>query len=116
MNILDMGACFYELGRWDATIATGMVVQNCLGISVVERLGNEEQKQRFMPDCINLKKFISFGLTEPDFGSDATSLQSTARKVEGGFILNGHKRWIGQAPYADYIIIWAKNIDEGNKI
>jgi alkylation response protein AidB-like acyl-CoA dehydrogenase len=62
------------------------------------------------------KKYIAFGLTEPTHGSDATSLLSTAKKTEGGYILNGKKRWIGNATFADYIIIWAKNVDEGNKI
>ena len=62
------------------------------------------------------KKFISFGLTEPTNGSDATGLLSTAKKVDGGYVLNGEKRWIGNATFADYIVIWAKNVDEGNKI
>jgi alkylation response protein AidB-like acyl-CoA dehydrogenase len=107
---------FYELARWDASIATFMIVHNSLGISVVDRLGNEEQKRRILPDTILLKKILCFGLTEPTNGSDATGLISTAKKVEGGFILNGKKRWIGNAGFADYIIYWAKNIDEGNKI
>ena len=59
---------------------------------------------------------MSFGLTEPAYGSDATSLKTTAKKVEGGFVINGSKRWIGNATFADYIIVWAKNVDEGNKI
>jgi alkylation response protein AidB-like acyl-CoA dehydrogenase len=63
-----------------------------------------------------LKKFICFGLTEPDYGSDATSLKTTAKKVEGGYSITGNKRWIGNAGFADYIIIWARNPDEGNKI
>ena len=63
-----------------------------------------------------MKKFISFGLTEADFGSDATSLVSTASKVDGGYKLNGSKRWIGNAGFADHVIVWAKNLDEGNKI
>jgi alkylation response protein AidB-like acyl-CoA dehydrogenase len=69
-----------------------------------------------LPDAMALKKIVSFGLTEPDFGSDATSLQTNAKKVEGGYVLNGCKRWIGNATFAHYIIIWARNVDEGNKI
>lgn len=64
----------YELGRWDLSIATFYIVQCCLGISVIEKLGSEEQKQKLMPDLIQLKKLISFGLTEPANGSDATGL------------------------------------------
>jgi len=63
-----------------------------------------------------MKKTICFGLTEPTNGSDATGLQTIAKKVEGGFMLNGKKRWIGNAGFADYVVVWAKNIDEGNKI
>ena len=63
-----------------------------------------------------MKKFFSFGLTEPTHGSDATGLLSTAKKVQGGYLINGQKRWIGSAGIADYIIVWAKNVDEENKI
>lgn len=59
---------------------------------------------------------MSFGLTEPEYGSDATSLKTSAKKVEGGYIINGNKRWIGNATFADYIIIWARNENEGDKI
>lgn len=63
-----------------------------------------------------MKKYICFGLTEPNNGSDATGLKTTAKRVEGGFLLNGSKRWIGNATFADYIIVWAKNVDENGKI
>jgi alkylation response protein AidB-like acyl-CoA dehydrogenase len=65
---------------------------------------------------MNMQKFICFGLTEPLNGSDATSLKSTATKVDGGYLLNGQKRWIGNATFADYIVIWALNPSEDNKI
>jgi acyl-CoA oxidase len=63
-----------------------------------------------------MDKFISFALTEPENGSDATSLKTTATKVEGGYLLNGVKRWPGSATFADYIIVWAKNKADKNKI
>lgn len=63
-----------------------------------------------------MKKTICFGLTEPNNGSDATGLKSSAKKVEGGYLITGQKRWIGNATFADYIIVWARNVDEGNKI
>jgi acyl-CoA oxidase len=63
-----------------------------------------------------MNKYICFGLTEPDYGSDATSLKTHATKVEGGYLINGQKRWIGNATFADYIIIWAKNPAENNNI
>jgi len=61
-------------------------------------------------------KSICFGLTEPEYGSDATSLKTTAKKVEGGYVINGSKRWIGNGTFADYIVIWAKNEEEKEKI
>jgi alkylation response protein AidB-like acyl-CoA dehydrogenase len=116
LNIVETGSIFYELARWDVSIATFMIVQNCLGLSVVDRVGGEEQKKRILPDTIALNKMICFGLTEPTHGSDATGLLTTAKKTEGGFLLTGKKRWIGNATFADYIIVWARNVDEGNKI
>jgi alkylation response protein AidB-like acyl-CoA dehydrogenase len=93
-----------------------MIVHNSLGLSVIDRCGGAEQKARILPDAIALRKILCFGLTEPTHGSDATSLLSTAKKTEGGFLINGKKRWIGNGTFADYIIIWARNVDEGNKI
>ena len=77
---------------------------------------SDEQKARFLPDLIALKKYTCFGLTEPTHGSDATGLLTTAKKTDGGFLITGKKRWIGNATFADYIIVWARNVDEGGKI
>ena len=55
-------------------------------------------------------------LTEPEYGSDASSLKTTATKVKGGWLINGKKRWIGNATFADYIIVWARNTQEANNI
>lgn len=113
---LEVGSLAYEMARKDASISTFVLVHNSIGSCVVDALGDEEQKQRILGDTINMDKFICFGLTEPSFGSDATSLQTTAKKVEGGYVLNGNKRWIGNATFAEYIVIWAKNLDDGNRI
>lgn len=64
---------------------------------------------------MKFEKIFCFGLTEPDNGSDATGLQTTATKTEGGWILNGKKRWIGNATLGD-VIVWAKNTNDGNRI
>ena len=113
---LEFGAMAYELARFDASFATFYVVHNAIGQNVVEAIGDEEQRRRILTETMNMDRFICFGLTEPDFGSDASSLQTTATKVEGGYLLNGQKRWIGNAPFADYIIIWARNEDDGNRV
>lgn len=116
LSIFEAGAMFYELARWDVSVSTFMIVQNCLGLSVVDRCAGDELRKRILPDAIALKKIMSFGLTEPDHGSDATGLKTEARKTEGGYLITGQKRWIGNGTFADYNIIWARNVDEGGKI
>ncbi len=101
LNIMESGAMLYELGRHDQSLGLIMFLQNSLGIQVYETCCSEEQKARWLPDLVSLKKFTCFGLTEPDNGSDATNMQTTARKVEGGYIINGAKKWPGNAVIAD---------------
>ena len=113
---VESWAMVYEMAKIDMSVTTFFMVHNCIGMSVVNYLGNEEQRARILPDCIKFKKVICFGLTEPDYGSDASSLKTTAKRVEGGYLLNGCKRWIGNGTFADYIIIWAKNEADGNRI
>ena len=98
------------------SMATFFLVHNSIGMDVVDQLGDEEQRARILPDCIALKKVICFGLTEPQNGSDASNLKTNATKVEGGYLLNGEKRWIGNATHADYINVWARNPLEDNKV
>jgi|LauGreDrversion4_2_1035121.scaffolds.fasta_scaffold310571_3 alkylation response protein AidB-like acyl-CoA dehydrogenase len=116
LNTMEVGAIIYEMAKIDASVYTFLTVHNSIGMAVVDYLGSEEQRARILPDGIALKKILSFGLTEPLYGSDATSLRTSAKKVEGGYIINGEKRWIGNATFADYIIVWARNLDEGEKI
>jgi len=71
-----------------------------------------------LPDCLNFNKITAMALTEPSFGSDATSLETFAVKAtdgRDGWILNGQKKWIGNATFADYIIVWAKNREDKNQ-
>lgn len=63
-----------------------------------------------------LKKVMAWALTEPDNGSDASSIQTTAKKVDGGYSITGRKRWIGNATFADYILVWARNEAAGGKV
>ena len=70
-------------------LALYVFLQNGLGIAVFEHCCSEEQKQRFLPDLIQFKKFSCFGLTEPNHGSDATGMTTYAKKVEGGYLING---------------------------
>ncbi len=116
LNTMEVGAVIYELAKIDSSIYTFLTVHNSIGMAVIDYLGSEEQRARILPDGIALKKILSFGLTEAEYGSDATSLKTTAKKTQGGYILNGNKRWIGNATFADIIIVWARNEDEGGKI
>ena len=84
-------------------------------MSVIDALGDEEQKQRLLVPGMKFEKIFCFGLTEPLNGSDATGLKTTAKKVEGGYILNGQKRWIGNATFGD-VCVWARNEADGNRI
>ena len=81
----------------------------------IDLLGSEEQKKQLLPDLAALKTIGAWGLTEPSNGSDAAALQTTAKKVEGGWELNGAKRWIGNATFADYTVIWARS-SETNQV
>ena len=79
----------YELAKVDGSISTFFLVHNAIGMAVIDALGDEEQKQRLLPKGMNFEKIFCFGLTEPTNGSDASGLKTSARKVEGGYILNG---------------------------
>ncbi|XP_068340221.1 acyl-coenzyme A oxidase 4, peroxisomal-like [Pyrus communis] len=71
--------------------------------------GSEAQKQKYLPSLAKFKTVACWGLTEPDYGSDASALRATATKVEGGWVLEGQKRWIGNSTFADVLIIFARN-------
>jgi glutaryl-CoA dehydrogenase len=74
-------------------------------------LGSEDQKQRWLPEMAQMKKLGAFALTEPNHGSDSVALESTARRDGDGFVLNGAKRWIGNATIADVVVVWARGED-----
>lgn len=69
-----------------------------------------------LKETMSLKKVLAWALTEPETGSDASNIKTTARKVEGGYVLNGRKRWIGNATFADFIACWARNESDGGRV
>ena len=101
MSNVTAGLVILELARGDLSIATFMGSHSALAMMSVALLGSEEQRQRFLPPMARLEKLGAFGLTEPYHGSDVVVLESTARKDGDSYILNGHKRWIGKAAFAD---------------
>ena len=112
-NLLD-GMVAMELARVDSSIATFFGVHSGLAMGSIYLCGSEQQKQRWLPAMARLEKIGAFGLTEPEVGSGvAGGLTTTARRDGGEWVLDGQKKWIGNATFADYIIIWARDVDDG---
>ncbi|NYE96661.1 glutaryl-CoA dehydrogenase [Psychromicrobium silvestre] len=107
---LFAGLVHAEFTRADTSIATFMGVHDGLFTGSIEALASEEQKAEWLPDIYSLKKIGAFGLTEPLGGSDvAGGTRTTARKEGGKWILNGAKRWIGNATFSDWVVIYARD-------
>ena len=102
------GLICQELERGDSGIRSFCSVQSSLVMYPIWAFGSEEQKQRWLPPMARGEKIGCFGLTEPDFGSNPTGMLTTARKVAGGYLLNGTKRWITNGSIADVALVWAK--------
>ncbi len=103
-----------EVERVDSGYRSAMSVQSSLVMFPIHAYGDEEQRQRYLPRLATGEIVGCFGLTEPDAGSDPGSMKTRARKVSGGWVLNGTKMWITNSPIADVFIVWAK--DEAGKI
>lgn len=111
--LLD-GMLALELARADPSISTFMGVHSGLAMGSIYLCGSEEQKQRWLPAMARMEKIGAFGLTEPDVGSGvAGGLTTTAQRDGEAWVLNGQKKWIGNATFADYIIIWARDVGDG---
>jgi glutaryl-CoA dehydrogenase len=111
--LLD-GMVAMELARTDASIATFNGVHSGLAMGSIYLCGSDEQKRRWLPAMARLEKIGAFGLTEPDVGSGASrGLATTARRVGDAWVLDGTKKWIGNASFADLTVIWAKDADDG---
>jgi glutaryl-CoA dehydrogenase len=109
-TVLD-GLLMMELARVDSSIATFRGVHSGLAMGTIYLCGSEEQKQRWLPPMARLEKSGSFGLTEPEVGSGtARGLTTTARRDGDTWVLNGQKKWIGNATFADLNIIWARDV------
>lgn len=107
-NVSD-GLVKYELCRVDGSISTLFGVHSGLAMGSVGMLGSEEQKRRWLPAMARMEKLGAFALTEPERGSDAARVLTTARRVGQQYVLNGRKRWIGNGTIADLLIIWARD-------
>ncbi|MFZ0047286.1 MAG: acyl-CoA dehydrogenase family protein [Streptosporangiaceae bacterium] len=109
-SVLD-GMIALELARVDPSIATFMGVHGGLAMGSIYLCGSEEQKWRWLPAMARMEKIGAFGLTEPDVGSGvAGGLTTTAQRDGDIWVLNGQKKWIGNATFADHIIVWARDV------
>jgi glutaryl-CoA dehydrogenase len=114
LPFLMEGILAMEMARVDASIATFFGVQSGLAMGSIYLLGSDAQKAEWLPGMQKLKTIGAFGLTEPEVGSGAAGgLTTTARRQGDGWVLNGQKKWIGNATFADVIIIWARDLDDG---
>ena len=107
-NSVSYGLAIAEIARGSGSLATFLHVQSGLAMAAIHELGSEEQRRRWLPAMAKCEKIGSFGLTEPEAGSDPGSLTTTAASVDGGYVLNGEKKWIGNASFADVVVIWAR--------
>ena len=98
-----------EMTRGDGSLNTFFGVHSGLAMGTIDICGSEEQKERWLPQMARLEKIGAWGLTEAKHGSDSVRLETSARKEGDEYVLNGEKRWIGNATFADLIIIWARD-------
>jgi glutaryl-CoA dehydrogenase len=112
LNYVSYGLIAREIERVDSGYRSMMSVQSSLVMVPINEFGSEAQKQKYLPKLATGEWIGCFGLTEPNYGSDAGGMITRARKVPGGFSLTGSKMWISNSPIADVFVVWAKN-DEG---
>jgi glutaryl-CoA dehydrogenase len=111
LSQLAAGLVACELARGDGSMDTFFGVHSGLAMGSIGLLGSEEQKARWLPAMARMELLGAFALTEPDHGSDAVMLETSARRDGSHYVLNGRKRWIGNASFADVVIVWARDED-----
>ena len=113
MSPLARGLVHMELHRGDGSLGTFLGVQGGLAMKTIDMLGSEAQKERWLPAMATLEKIGAFALTEPEHGSDSVALETSARPEGDGWVLDGAKRWIGNASIADVVVVWARSTEDG---
>ncbi|MBC7140945.1 MAG: acyl-CoA dehydrogenase [Rhodobacteraceae bacterium] len=105
-----------EVERVDSGYRSMMSVQSSLVMYPIHAYGSEEQRKKYLPKLASGAFIGCFGLTEPDAGSDPAGMKTRATKTANGYVLNGSKMWISNAPIADVFVVWAKSEAHGGKI
>ena len=113
---VSYGLVAREVERVDSGYRSMMSVQSSLVMYPIYAYGSEEQRQKYLPKLASGEWIGCFGLTEPDAGSDPAGMKTTAKKTDGGYVLNGSKMWISNSPIADVFVVWAKSEAHGGKI
>jgi glutaryl-CoA dehydrogenase len=111
LGYVSYGLIAREVERVDSGYRSMMSVQSSLVMYPIYAYGSEAQREKYLPGLAAGELVGCFGLTEPDHGSDPGGMKSRARKVDGGYELNGTKMWISNSPIADVFVVWAKNED-----
>lgn len=115
-SYVSYGLIAREVERVDSGYRSMMSVQSSLVMYPIYAYGSEAQRERFLPKLASGEWIGCFGLTEPDAGSDPGAMKTTARRTDGGYLLNGSKMWISNAPIADVFVVWAKSEAHGGAI
>lgn len=108
VNYVAYGIMAREVERVDSGYRSAMSVQSSLVMHPIHAFGSEAQREKYLPKLATGEWVGCFGLTEPDHGSDPSSMVTNAKRVDGGFIMNGAKMWITNSPIADLAVVWAK--------
>ena len=108
LNHVAYGLIAREVERVDSGYRSAMSVQSSLVMYPIYAYGTEGQRKKYLPKLASGKLIGCFGLTEPNHGSDPGSMETRAKKVDGGYILQGNKMWITNSPIADVFVVWAK--------
>ncbi len=111
MSNIAYGLICQELERGDSGLRSFVSVINALVMYPIAQFGTEAQKNKWLPTMANGEKIGCFGLTEPEAGSDPSSMKTTAALMEGHYVLNGRKMWITNGEIADVAVIWARTED-----
>jgi glutaryl-CoA dehydrogenase len=112
MSPIACGLIHMELNRGDGSLGTFLGVQAGLAMQSIAMLGSEAQKQNWLPPMARVEAIGAFALTEPTHGSDSVALETTAHRNGDGWVLNGVKKWIGNASIADIVVVWARDDDD----
>jgi len=113
LSYVAYGLIARELERVDSGYRSAMSVQSSLVMHPIHAYGTEEQRKKYLPGLASGEIVGCFGLTEPNHGSDPGSMETRAKKVDGGWVLHGSKTWITNSPIADVFIVWAKEGVDG---